>query len=120
MRARKCLPKNGPIIFDSYEDFQKAVAEEIAKREFDIYKRHAEDLIPQVYAMVFKTIEMNYGWKKKRLWKLVETLKETDYLMEHPSRLHHRFSPIDCEREMKEKYGIDFRKEFPVRVEIQK
>lgn len=120
MRARKCLPKNGPIIFNSYEDFRKAVAEEIAKQEADIYKRHAEQLIPQVYAMFFWTIELNYGWKKKRLLKLVENLKETDYLMDHPSRLHHRFDPIDCEREMKEKYGIDFRKEFPIRVEIQK
>lgn len=120
MRARKCLPKNGPIIFNSYEDFQKAVADEIAKQEPEIFKRHAEQLIPQVCAAIFKTLEISYGWKKKRLWKFIEYLKDFFDLMDHPSRLHHRFDPIDCEREMKEKYGIDFRKEFPIRVEIQK
>lgn len=120
MRARKCLPKNGPIIFNSYEDFQKAVADEIAKQEPEIFKRHAEQLIPQVYAMVFKVMDMDHGWKAKRLWQLIHELKDLDDLMENPSPLHHRFSPVDCEREMKEKYGIDFRKEFPIRVEIQK
>lgn len=120
MKAHKTYPKDKPIVFKNYAEFQKAVADEIAKQEPEIFKRHAEQLIPQAYAMFFWTLDLNYGWKKKRLLKLVEDLKETDYLMEHPSRLHHRFSPIDCEREIKEKYGIDVVKEFPVRVEVQK
>lgn len=120
MRARKCLPKNGPIIFNSYEDFQKAVVDEIAKQEPEIFKRHAEQLIPQAYATVFKVLDMDHGWKAKRLWQLIYELQNLDDLMEHPSPLLPSFGPIDCEREMKEKYGIDFREEFPIRVEIQK
>lgn len=120
MKALTRPPRDKPIVFNSYAEFQKAVAEEIAKQEFDIFRRHAELLVPQVYAIVLWTLDKNEGWKEKRLRRFVENLHETDYLMDHPSRLHHRFDPLDCEREIKEKYGIDLRKEFPIRVEIQK
>ena len=120
MRARKCLPKKGPITFDSYEDFQKAVAEEIAKQEFDIYKRHAEQLIPQLYAMVLYTLATCEGYGEKRLKRFCEHIHDIDELMENPSRLHHRFDPTDLIDVVKEKYGIDVVKEFPVRIEVQK
>lgn len=120
MKALTRLPRDKPIVFNNYEDFRKAVTAEIAKEEPDIFRRHAQELIPQAFAMFLWTMDVNYGWKEKRLKQLIENLHETDYLMEHPSRLHHRFDPLDCEREIKEKYGIDLRKEFPVRVEIQK
>ncbi len=120
MKAHQTDPKDKPIVFKNYAELQKAVADEIAKQEPEIFKRHAEQLIPQAYATVFKVLDMDHGWKAKRLWQLIYELKNLNNLMEHPSPLLPSFSPIDCEREMKEKYGIDFRKEFPIRVEIQK
>ena len=105
---------------DTYRQIKREVAAEMERQHKQLFVQAAEELIPQAMAVVLWTMAVNYGWKKKRLRKLVEALKETDYLMENPSRLHHRFSPLDCEREVKEKYGIDFRKEFPIRVEIQK
>ena len=120
MKARKRLPTNSPIVFNSYEEFQKAVAKEMDNQEPELFVKHANDLIPQAFAVFLWTMQLNYGWGEKRLKKLVEDLHETDYLMEHPSRLHHKFDPLDCERELKEKYGIDLRKEFPVRVEDKK
>ena len=105
---------------DTYRQIKREVAAEMERQHKQLFVQAAEELIPQAMAVVLWTMAVNYGWKKKRLRKLVEALKETDYLMENPSRLNHRFSPLDCEREVKEKYGIDFRKEFPIRVEIQK
>ena len=101
---------------DTYAQIKREVAAEVERQHKQIFVRAAEDLIPQAMAVFLWTMAVNYGWKKKRLRKLVEALKETDYLMDHPSRLHHRFSPLDCEREIKEKYGIDLRAEMPIRV----
>lgn len=119
MKAHQTYPKDKPIVFKNYAEFQKAVAREIENQEPELFIKHANDLIPQAFAVFLWTMALNYGWGEKRLKKLVEDLHETDYLMEHPSRLHHRFDPIDCEREIKEKYGIDIRAEFKVRVENQ-
>ena len=119
MKAHQTYPKDKPIVFNSYAEFQKAVAREIENQEPELFIKHANDLIPQAFAVFLWTMALNYGWRGKRLKRLVENLHETDYLMENPSRLHHRFDPIDCEREIKEKYGIDIRAEFKVRVENQ-
>lgn len=102
---------------DTYAQIRREVAKEVDKQRGEIFVEAAQDLIPQAMAVFLWTMAVNYGWKKKRLLKLVENLHETDYLMENPSKLHHRFDPLDLEREVKEKYGIDVRTEFPVRVE---
>jgi hypothetical protein len=104
----------------TYSAIKKEVAAELERQEPELFAKHAEMLIPQAIATFLWTMALCYGWKEKRLKQLVENLKETDYLMDNPSRLHHRFSPLDCEKEIKEKYGIDVREEFPVRIEIQK
>ena len=76
-------------------------------------------LIPQAMAMFLWTMAINYGWGKSRLRKLAEALHETDYLMDNPSRLHHRFDATDLIEVVKEKYEIDVVKEFPVRIEVK-
>lgn len=105
---------------DTYGQIRREVAKETERRCAEIYAHAAAELIPQAMAVFLWTMQLNYGWGEKRLKKLVDDLHETDYLMEHPSRLHHKFDPLDCERELKEKYGIDLREEFPVRVEDKK
>jgi hypothetical protein len=104
----------------TYSAIKKEEAAELERQEPELFAKHAEMLIPQAIATFLWTMALCYGWKEKWLKQLVENLKETDYLMDNPSRLHHRFSPLDCEKEIKEKYGIDVREEFPVRIEIQK
>lgn len=120
MKAHKTYPKDKPIVFKNYAEFQKAVADEIAKQEPEIFKKHAEMLIPQVYAMVLYTLATCEGYGEKRLKRFCEHIHDIDELMENPSRLHHRFDPTDLIDVVKEKYGIDVVKEFPVRVEVQK
>lgn len=85
-----------------------------------VFREVAPDISVQAYACVIWTLKTRFGWGEKRIKQLVEALHDTDELMENPSRLHHRFDPLDCEREIKEKFGVDLRKEFPVRVEVQK
>jgi len=41
-------------------------------------------------------------------------------LMNCPSPMHHRFNSLDCEKMLKDKYGIDIRAEFPIVVEDKK
>ena len=101
---------------DTYGQIKREVAADMERQHKQLFVQAAEELIPQAMAVVLWTMAVNYGWKKKRLRKLVDNLKETDYLMDTPSRLHHRFSPLDCEQEIKEKYGIDLRAELPIRV----
>ena len=104
----------------SFKGIRHEVRKEMGVYREEIYCEAAEDLIPQVMAVFLWTISVNYGWKKDRLRQLAEALHETEYLMDNPSRLHHRFSPLDCEKEIKERYGIDIRAEFPVRVSDMK
>lgn len=120
MKAHKTYPKDKPIVFKNYAEFQKAVADEIAKQEPEIFKKHAEMLAPQIMATVMKVLTMCEGYGKIRLERFVEEMQDLVDLMDNPSPLHHRFDPTDLIEEIKEKYGIDVVKEFPVRVEVQK
>ena len=104
---------------DTFAQIRREVAAEMDRQEPELFKKHAEMLIPQAMAMFLWTMAINYGWGKSRLRKLAEALHETDYLMDNPSRLHHRFDPTDLIELVKEKYEIDVVKEFPVRIEVK-
>ena len=59
------------------------------------------------------------GWGEKRLKAFVEALHDTDELQSNPSPLHRRFSGLECEEIIKDKFGVDIRKEFPPKVEVK-
>lgn len=96
------------------------VAKELERQRAVVYRQAAEDLMPQALAFFLWTLQLNYGWGEKRLRKLVDDLHETDHLMNCPSPMHHRFNTLDCEKMLKDKYGIDVRAEFPIVVEDKK
>lgn len=85
----------------------------------DGYRKAADDTFIQNLAVVFWTMETRFGWKGKRLRDLADALHDTDDMMCNPSKIHHRFSPLECEKHLKEKYGIDLRSEFKVKVEVK-
>lgn len=120
MNARKppMITKSSSIMFKSNKELNRAVAREMERLEPEYFQKHAAELIPQYMAMVLWTIQLNKGEEAMR--EFIEDFHETDYLMDNPSKLHHRFDPTDCDKELKEKYGIDVRKEFPIRTEVQK
>ena len=99
---------------------EREVAKELERQRAVVYRQAAEDLMPQALAFFLWTLQLNYGWGEKRLRKLVDDLHETDHLMNSPSPMHHRFNSLDCERMLKDKYGIDIRAEFPIVVEDKK
>ena len=99
---------------------EREVAKELERQRAVVYRQAAEDLMPQALAFFLWTLQLNYGWGEKRLRKLVDDLHETDHLMNSPSPMHHRFTSLDCEEMLKDKYGIDIRAEFPIVVEDKK
>lgn len=118
MKAHKHVKAHTPPT--TFSQIKREVAAEVNRKEPEIFKKHAEMLIPQVYAMVLYTLATCEGYGVKRLKRFCEHIHDIDDLMENPSRLHHRFDPTDLIDVVKEKYGIDVVKEFPVRIEVQK
>ena len=104
----------------TFPQIKREVAAEFDRKEPELFKKHAEMLIPQLYAMVLYTLATCEGYGEKRLKRFIEHIHDVDELMENPSKLHHRFDPTDLIDVVKEKYGIDVVKEFPVRIEVQK
>lgn len=119
-RTPPIMPKSSPIMFKSNKELNKAVEKEMERLEPYYFEKHAKTLIPQLYAMVLYTLATCEGYGVKRLKRFCEHIHDIDELMDNPSRLHHRFDPTDLIDVVKEKYGIDVVKEFPVRVEVQK
>ena len=99
---------------------QKAVYMQIREevRE-EVYKECANDIMIQCLSTVFWTLATNCGYGAGRLRKLAEQLHDTKELMDNPSRLHHKFSGLECEQIIKEKYGVDLRAEFTAEIEVK-
>ena len=85
----------------------------------EIFREVAPDITAQNIAFMLWTMYTRFGWGEKRIRRLIEAFHDTEDLMENPSRLHHRFSPLECEEILKEKFGIDVRAEFPPKVEVK-
>ena len=99
---------------------QQRAAEKLLDDEHErIFRAVADDLLVQNLATVFWTLAVNDGWGKKRLRKFADDLHETKRLMNNPSALHHRFSPLECEKIINDKFGIDLRSEFRAQVEVK-
>lgn len=84
---------------------RREVNREIDDAMPQLFQKHAEMLIPQVTATFLWTMATRYGWGEKRLRQLAEAIHDTEYLMENPSRLHHRFDPIDLINVIKKNTG---------------
>jgi hypothetical protein len=67
-------------------------------------------------ANVLVTLEKSYGFKEKRLKRILEDVEDMTQLMEKPTRLTHRFTSKDNIRYLFEKFGIDLKK-FRIEVE---
>lgn len=98
---------------------RREVEREAEEHYAEIFCKCAADLTAQITATIIWTLMKNEGWGEVRIRRLIEHIHDTEYLMDNPSRLHHRFSPLECETEIKERFGIDLREEFPVKVEVK-
>jgi hypothetical protein len=100
-------------------EIQQAVSNEFKKITEQVYAEVSADIVSQFAAVVLWTMATRYGWGKKRLTELVDALKDTSDMMSNPSRLHHRFSPVECISTLKDKYGIDVKEVFKPEVQTQ-
>lgn len=98
---------------------RREAARETEEQYEQIFRKCAADLTAQITATIIWTLMKNEGWGETRVKRLIEQIHDTEDLMDNPSRLHHKFSPLDCEQEIKEKFGVDLRQEFPAKVEVK-
>ena len=99
---------------------RRIAREEYENMREEIFRQCADEIMAQAIATVLWTLQTRYGWKRKRLWDFANALLDTRDLMCKPSKLHHKFSPLDCIKELKDKYGMDIKKLFKAKVEVQK
>ena len=97
----------------------RAIIEVDEEYKEQVFREVAPDIAAQTTANIIWTLWKMEGYGEKRIKRLIEHLHDLENLQENPSRLHHRFDPLDCEREIKEKFGIDLRAEFPPKVEVK-
>ena len=84
----------------------KAVADEISKAYPQMQNQIQEDVAKQVVAMVLKTLDEFYGWKKKRLSNFVDNLNIVCEEMEGTG-FAKSYDADDLKVSMKKLYGID-------------
>ena len=83
------------------------------------YRECADDIMQQCLITVFWTLATNFDYDTERLRKLADALHDVQDLMNNPSPLHHKFSALELEQIIKEKYNIDVRAEFKAQVETK-
>lgn len=97
-----------------------AATERVMSNERErIFREVADDILQQAFAAVFWTLAVNDDWGAEQLRKLADDLHETKHLMNNPSPLHRKFSPLECMEIIKEKFNIDIRAEFKAQVETK-
>lgn len=125
MRARtqtamsKLRSKPQSQVACTMDDIKAAVTEEMSKQRDELFIEDAETIMPQAVAAFLWVMAKGYGFGGKRLKRLCDELHEYYDVMVNPSRLHHRFGPLDTVAWIKDKYGIDLEAEFKADVEIK-
>lgn len=116
MRARIA---DNQRVYMSASEVRKISHEQYEEERANIFKDCADDIMAQAISVVLWTLATRYEWGRKRLTDFTDALKDTNDLMCNPSKMHHRFSPLDCEKSIKDKYGIDIRDKFKAQVEVE-
>lgn len=97
-----------------------AARNEFDKFHEDVFRECADDIMVQCMITMFWTLATNFEFGKKRLHKLIDALHDTEQLMNNPSPLHHKFSALDLDNVLKDKYGIDIAREFKATIEVKR
>ena len=103
MKARQILNKQ------AQEDYYERV-----------FRDCAQDVMTQTLGCVFWTMAVQFGWRKRRLRKLVDALHDTDLMMCKKNPLTGKcISPVELAKQVRDDYGIDLAKEFPVKIDLR-
>ena len=89
------------------------VKKEVEKKYKEIFDLAVDEVTYQIYAVMLTTLDKSYGWREKRLRKFIKEVEVIVKLMvDNPMR--GEFDAYQCEEYLKNKYGIDLRKEVKI------
>ena len=90
-----------------------SVNKEVEKKYKEIFDLAVDEVTYQIYAVMLTTLDKTYGFRKKRLRKFIKEVEAMSRLMvDNPMR--GEFDAYKCEEYLKNKYGIDLRKEVKI------
>lgn len=97
------------VRIQSVDDLKREASQKL-KDEFD--RRYQEAILEgamQGMAFVLYTLELQQGWRDKRIQRLFEDMLSTMELPEHAPWLE-IYQATDIKKHIEEKYGVDFNK----------
>ena len=92
------------------EDISKCLDEEWKERTDKIYEEVKSDVANQVLAVVFTSLNKDFGFGKKRLLKVKDSI-EAYFKIMNEHLFYQQFSTLDCLEYLKSEFGIDLDKE---------
>lgn len=81
------------------------------ERKDAIYEEVKRDVSSQILAVFFTALNKDFGFGKKRLLQVKESVECYFALMQPGNIFGDSFSPLDCIAYIKDKFGIDIDKE---------
>ena len=89
------------------------VKKEVERKYKEIFDLAVDEVTYQIYAVMLTTLDKSYGFRGKRLRKFISEVEDMTRLMvDNPMR--GEFDAYKCEEYLKNKYGIDLRKEVKI------
>ena len=89
------------------------VKKEVERKYKEIFDLAVDEITYQIYAVMLTTLDKSYGWREKRLRKFIKEIEVIVKLMVSNST-RHGLDAYQCEEYLKNKYGIDLRKEVKI------
>lgn len=89
------------------------VKKEVEKKYKEIFDLAVDEVTYQIYAVMLTTLDKTYGFRKKRLRKFIKEVEVIVKLMVSNST-RYGLDAYQCEEYLKNKYGIDLRKEVKI------
>lgn len=114
MKANYRVDKTHGVMKDKMvmteEDIGKYLQEEWDTKVDEVYKSVKVDVSNQILAVFFTALHKDFGFGKKRLLKVKDSVESYFALMQ-TGIFNKPFSPIDCLNYLKEEFNIDLDKE---------
>lgn len=90
------------------DDLKRQALEENREQLRDeIFNDVLKNVIMQMLAFVLVTLDVEYGWKKKRLKTFVKSMNRIGDILDKGAFMGKTATAVDCYRYLKDKHGID-------------
>lgn len=90
------------------DDLKRQALEENREQIRDeIFNDVLKNVTTQMLAFVLVTLDVEYGWKKKRLKTFVKSMNRIGDILDKGAFMGKTATAVDCYRYLKDKHGID-------------